>query len=102
MALLASVMHGVSAAKIEAVSAWRDSDLFSDVERLILAYAEAMTDTSPTVTDNMISGLLVHLTEPQLVELTTAIAFENQRARTFAALGLTAQGFKEHCDVRRR
>lgn len=95
----ASVMHGTPAAKIEAVATWRDSDLFNDLERLVLEYAEAMTETPPTVTDDLVSRLLGHLTEPQLVELTAIIAVENQRARTYAALGLTTQGFKEHCDL---
>jgi alkylhydroperoxidase family enzyme len=94
-----SVMRGIPAAKIEAVATWRDSDLFSDLERLVLDYAEAMSDTPPTVTDDMVRGLLDHLTEPQLVELTVMIAVENQRSRTFIALGMTSQGFKEQCEI---
>lgn len=93
------VTHGIPADTIEAVPTWRDSDLFSDLERLVLEYAEAMSDTPPTVTDDMVTGLLQHLTEAQLVELTTIIAVENQRARINDALGITAQGFKQYCEI---
>ena len=41
-----SVMkHYVRAEKIRAVPRWRDSDLFTELERLVLEYAEAMTGT---------------------------------------------------------
>ena len=36
---------------------WRDSDVFTDLERDVLAYAEAVTATPPTVTDEMVAGL---------------------------------------------
>ncbi|MEO3795931.1 hypothetical protein ABGB14_37520 [Nonomuraea sp. B10E15] len=48
--------------------------------------AEAMTDTPPAVTDHLVSALLGHLTEPQRAELTTIMATENLRARTFPTL----------------
>ncbi|MEV1199454.1 carboxymuconolactone decarboxylase family protein [Microbispora rosea] len=95
----ASVSHGIPVDKVEAVSAWRDSDLFTDLERRVLAYAEAMTETPPAVTDEMVAGLLQDLTEPQVVELTAIVAVENHRARLNAALGLTSQGFKERCEI---
>ncbi|MEV7806455.1 carboxymuconolactone decarboxylase family protein [Microbispora sp. NPDC088329] len=95
----ASVSHGIPAEKVEAISAWRDSDLFTELERRVLAYAEAMTETPPAVTDEMVCGLLRDLTEPQVVELTAIVAVENQRARLNAALGLTSQGFKERCEI---
>lgn len=94
-----AVMQGIPAAKIEAVPVWRDSDLFGDLERQVLGYAEAMSETPPAVSDDMVADLLRHLTEAQLVELTMLIAIENQRARINAALGLTAQGFKEQCQI---
>jgi alkylhydroperoxidase family enzyme len=47
----------------------------------------------------MVTGLLQHLTEAQLVELTTIIAVENQRARINDALGITAQEFKQYCEI---
>jgi alkylhydroperoxidase family enzyme len=37
--------HGIPREKIEAVPQWRDSALFAPLERLVMAYAEAMTET---------------------------------------------------------
>jgi alkylhydroperoxidase family enzyme len=94
----ATVDHAVPAAKIQAMPTSRDSDLFSELELLVVAYAEAMTATPPEVTDEMVAELGRHLNEAQLVELTAVIAVENLRSRMNAALGLTAQGFKERRD----
>ena len=35
----------------------------------------------------------------QLVELTAIVAVENLRSRINAALGLTAQGFRDQCEI---
>jgi alkylhydroperoxidase family enzyme len=91
--------HGVAAEKIRAVPYWRDSNVFSELERLVLEYAEAMTATPPQVTDDMVTRLSAQLTEAQLVELTAIVAVENLRSRINASLGLTAQGFKDRCEI---
>jgi AhpD family alkylhydroperoxidase len=95
----ATTLHHVPAEKIHAVPAWRDSGVFSELERLVLEYAEAMTDTPPSVTDEMVARLREHLSESQLVELTAIVAVENLRSRMNASLGLTAQGFKDRCEI---
>jgi AhpD family alkylhydroperoxidase len=94
----ATMKHHVPAEKIRALPAWRDSGVFTGLERLALEYAEAMTATPPGVTDAMVKQLRRQLSEPELVELTAIIAVENLRSRMNAALGLTAQGFKERCE----
>ena len=94
-----TMKHHVPAEKIRAVPRWRDSDVFTGLERLVLEYAEAMTDTPPGVTDEMAEQLRSHLSESQLVELTAIVAVENLRSRINAALGLTAQGFKDRCEL---
>jgi alkylhydroperoxidase family enzyme len=91
--------HKVPAAKIRAVPHWRDSDVFTELERLVLEYAEAMTDTPPSVTDEMVARLSAQLSEAELVELTAIVAVENLRSRINSALGLTAQGFKDRCEM---
>jgi len=91
--------EGVAPEKIRQVPVWRDSDAYTDLERQVMAYAEAMTQTPPTVTDEMVEGLRARLSDEQLVELTALVALENQRSRTNAALGLTSQGFKASCDL---
>jgi alkylhydroperoxidase family enzyme len=94
-----SVQEGMDERKVRAVPHWRDSDLFSDLERAVLGYAEAMSTTPVTVTDEMVEALREHLDESQLVELSMIIAVENQRGRFNSALGLTSQGFKDRCDL---
>jgi alkylhydroperoxidase family enzyme len=95
----ATMQHQVSAEKLRSVPDWWDSDLFTELERLVLGYAEAMTATPPTVTDELVARLSEHLNEAQLVELTAIIAVENLRSRINAALGLTAQDFTDRCEI---
>ena len=78
---------------------WRDSDVFEPLERDVLEYAEAMTATPPEVTDEMAEALRADLGNDAFVELTVMIAVENERSRTNSALGLTSQGFKDHCEL---
>ena len=95
----ATMLHHVPAEKIRAVPAWRDAEVFTDLERLTLEYAEAMTATPPAVTDELVAALRSHLSQAQFVELTAIVAVENLRSRINAALGLTAQGFKDRCEL---
>ena len=95
----ATVRHEVPAEKIRAVPGWRDSEAFNGLERLVLEYAEAMTDTPPSVTDEMVERLRAQLSDEELVELTAIVAVENLRSRINSALGLTAQGFKDRCEI---
>ena len=80
-------------AKLAEVTAWRDSALFSEPERLALDYAERMTITGELVDDAFFARLKQHYGEAQIVELTAAIAFENFRSKFNPPLGIEAQGF---------
>lgn len=94
--------QGVPAAKLAAVADWRGSDLFDDTERLVLRYAEAMTGNVATeVTDDLVAALVERLGVDAVVELTMMVAVENQRSRFNSALGLTAQGFSDRCELAR-
>ena len=90
---------GVDPVKMRDVPQWRDSDVYTDLEREVMAYAEAMTATPPAVTDEMVAGLRRRLDDSQLVELTMMVAVENVRSRFNSALGLTSQGFKDRCEI---
>lgn len=68
---------------------------FSPLERLVLEYADRMTAVPVEVSDALFSGLRAHFTEPQLVELTSAIAWENYRARYDHALGIEGENFSD-------
>jgi AhpD family alkylhydroperoxidase len=91
--------EGLDLEKVREVMRWRDSDVFSPVEREVLAYAEAMSSTPLTVTDEMVASLLDHLGEEAMVELTMMIAIENERGRFNSAAGLQAQGYSDVCEV---
>ena len=91
--------HGLDPAKLEHLTDWRTAGVHTPLERAAIAYAEAMTSTPPEVTDEHVAALREHLTDEQLVELTAMISLENLRSRTNSALGLTSQGFKDHCEV---
>jgi alkylhydroperoxidase family enzyme len=95
----ATTLHNVPSEKIRAVPDWRDSNVFTGLERLVLEYAEAMTDSPPDVSDEMVQRLRSQLSDAELVELTAMIAVENLRSRMNSALGMTAQGFKDRCDL---
>jgi AhpD family alkylhydroperoxidase len=91
--------EGMDLEKIREVMRWRESDVFSPVEREVLGYAEAMSTTPLTVTDEMVASLLEHLGEEAVVELTMMVAIENERARFNSAAGLQAQGYSDVCEV---
>ncbi len=97
------VMHtqGISHEKIDAVPTRRESALFDPLERLVLEYAERVTETPPSVDDELVHRLLEHLDEAQLVELTMVVCVQNVRSRFTSALGITPQGFKDRCEVSR-
>jgi alkylhydroperoxidase family enzyme len=86
--------------KAREVPRWRESPVFTPLERDVLEYAEAITQTPPTVTDEMSARLLKALGAPALVELTAFIAFANMAARANNAFGIESQGFSATCALR--
>ena len=92
--------RGMDPAKLEAITTWCTTDVYTDLERRVIEYAEAMSTTPLTVTDDMVARLRERMSDAALVELTAAIALENSYSRTNAALGFTSQGFKEQCELR--
>jgi alkylhydroperoxidase family enzyme len=91
--------EGLDEAKAREVPRWRESDVFTPLERDVLEYAEAMSQTPPTVTDELSARLLEQLGAPGLVELTAFAALSNQAARTNVALGIKAEGFSAACGL---
>lgn len=91
--------NGHDVAKARELPRWRESDLFTPVERDVMEYAEAMSRTPPTVTDELSARLLERLGAPAMVELTAFIGMANQMARTNVALGIEAQGFSAACGL---
>ena len=86
-------LSSLSDEQILALSDYRESDLFTDLEKLVLDYATGMSRTPVEVPDVLFARLWEHFDEAQLVELTSAIALENIRGRFNLALGVDAAGF---------
>ena len=79
--------------KLAELQTWRESRAFSEAERVALEYSETMTYTGRKVDDALFARLKAHFSEPQIVELTAAIALENFRSKFNPALGIESQGF---------
>jgi alkylhydroperoxidase family enzyme len=86
-------------AKASQVPRWRESEVFTPLERDVLEYAEAMTNTPTTVTDELSARLLDRLGLAALVELTVFIGFANLSTRCNTAHGITSQGFSDACEI---
>jgi alkylhydroperoxidase family enzyme len=85
--------------KASQVPRWRESEVFTPLERDVLEYAEAMTNTPPTVTDELSARLLDRLGPAAMTELTVFIAFSNFSTRSNTALGIESQGFSSACEI---
>ncbi|GGS19041.1 hypothetical protein GCM10010252_68070 [Streptomyces aureoverticillatus] len=92
--------RGMDPRKLHDVPLWRESDVYTPLERDVMAYAEAMTANPPEVDDELADRLLARLGEAAFVELTMMVAVENLRSRFNSAMGLTSQGFKASCELR--
>jgi 4-carboxymuconolactone decarboxylase len=86
---------GVTDQQLLEIGQFESSAAFSDLERLVIRYAVAMTETPVDVPDELFAELRGHFSPKQMVELTSAIAWENYRARFNHAFGIKAEGFSE-------
>src|SRR5690606_22354793 len=73
--------EGPDEVKAREVPNWRASSAFAPLERDVMAYAEAMSQTPPAVTDEQSAALLEQLGPTALIELTAKIAFMNMSSR---------------------
>jgi alkylhydroperoxidase family enzyme len=92
--------QGLDVAKAREVPRWRDSDVFTPLERDVMDYAEAMTRTPPAVTDELSARLLAALGPAALVELTMVVALANVAARFNTAIGIGSQEFSAACGLK--
>ena len=91
--------RGLDEAKAREVPRWRESTAFTPLERKVMDYAEAMSQTPPAVTDEMSAALLKDLGAAALVELTARVGFMNCSARGNIALGIHSQEFARSCGL---
>ena len=92
--------QGLDLDKAREVPRWRVSEVFTPLERDVMEYAEAMTQTPPTVTDELSARLLKALGPAALVELTMFIALPNLMARSNVAMGVESQEFSAVCELK--
>jgi len=81
--------------KLRALFDFEASDALDADEKLVLRYAEALTATPMDVPDELYAALRARFEPGALVELTSALAWQNYRARFDHAFEVEAQGFSE-------
>jgi alkylhydroperoxidase family enzyme len=91
--------EGLDVRKAREVPRWRESDVFTSLERDVMEYAEAMSRTPPNVPEKLSARLLAQIGAPAMVELTAWVALANLYTRTNATLGIEAQGFSAACGL---
>jgi alkylhydroperoxidase family enzyme len=88
-----SSRNGVPTAKIEALSDYATSPLFTEAEKAALEYADAITDTQRDVDDQLFARLQQYYDDDTIAELTMIIAWENSSSRFNRAFRIPSQGF---------
>lgn len=86
---------GVTEQQIADLPRYRTSPAYNELEKLVIAYAEAMTVTPAIDLDDLREQLLARLGKTQLAELAVAISWENQRARLNQGLGVRPTGMAD-------
>ncbi|MEZ0367374.1 carboxymuconolactone decarboxylase family protein [Mycobacterium sp. pUA109] len=84
---------GITDEELLALADYRNAACFSDVDKLILDYATAMSRTPVQVSDELFDALRAQFDTPQLVALTHVINLGNFRARFNLALDIGSSGF---------
>lgn len=82
-----ALRSGITQEKIDALAGWQVSSLFSEVERAVLAYTDAMT-TRVEVPEEIIGAVKRHFGDRELVELTVTIGGYNLVSRVLVALAI--------------
>jgi AhpD family alkylhydroperoxidase len=86
---------GLSDEQLLQLPDFESSDVFGDVDKLVLRYSVAMSRTPVDVSDELFDQLREYFDDRQIVELTHVIALENMRGRFNLALGVGSAGFSE-------
>jgi len=86
---------GITEAQLHDLARFEESPAFNLAEKLALRLTMALTRTPANVDDQLFAELRAEFSEPQLVELATAIAWENYRSRFNRTFGIQAEGFSE-------
>ena len=74
---------------------YRTSDAFSDLDRLVIEFAERLSRTPAGVPDELYAEIRQAIGDDALVELAGQIAWENFRSRFNRTFDVQAQGYCE-------
>jgi alkylhydroperoxidase family enzyme len=85
----------VTEEQLHDLARFEESAAFSDVEKLVIRLAVALSRTPADVPDDLFAALRARFDDAQLVELSAAIAWENFRSRYNRLFDVGAQGFSE-------
>lgn len=85
---------GLSDEELLALTRYRDSELFSEREKLALDYTVAVMRTPVEVSDDLFDRMREHFSDKQLVEITALLTLVNLD-RFNAAFGIGSAGFSE-------
>jgi alkylhydroperoxidase family enzyme len=80
-----ALKEGLTPGQVDALNDWRASNVYSDQQRALLAYVDAMT-REIDVPEDVFSALKLHFNERQIVELTMLIGAYNLLTRFLKAL----------------
>jgi alkylhydroperoxidase family enzyme len=86
---------GVREDQLHDLACFESSRHFSTQEKLVLELATALTRTPTDVSDELFARLRDAFSERQLVELSSAVAWENYRARFNRTFAIDAEGFSQ-------
>lgn len=84
---------GLDIDRLKHIDDYHTSPTYTRQERLAVAYADAMTATPASVTDEQVAELRQEFGDEGVLELTYQIGLENMRARMFSSLDIRDQGF---------
>ncbi|WP_438473187.1 carboxymuconolactone decarboxylase family protein [Rhodococcus erythropolis] len=79
---------GMTEEKIAALPHWQISDLFTDIERAVLAYSDGLVYDGGRVPDEVFAVLKAHLSDKQIMELTYITCMYDMHATICRALKL--------------
>jgi AhpD family alkylhydroperoxidase len=86
---------GLTDEELLAMSDYQNAPCFSDVDKLVLEYATAISHTPVEVSDELFEALRAHFDNAQLVALTHIVTLGNLRGRFNVALDIGSSGFSE-------
>ena len=86
---------GVTEEQLRALPRYRESEAFSEEQRMVIDLAVEMTRVPVEVPSALMEELRKHYDEAQLVELAVATAWADYRARVYRVFGIQPVGFSE-------